>query len=265
MQKVIIRGGLGNQLFQYAFYSYLKNAGMDVRMDISLYNLTTMHNGYELRRDFGINDPVINHSGLKLHWLRAELKIGLGVARDNSFENVNEYIGCRARILDGYWGKIKYSPFMEKLRNELVFHNINTANISLAEEMKRCESVSVHIRRGDYIGNPLFDGICTKDYYRRAVNYILAKVRFPVFYILSDDKEWSNDFFSKEFHGLKYNIVDFNNGADNYQDLFLMTQCRHNILANSTFSWWGHFLNSNNGKNGIAPKGWFKDEKFIEL
>jgi len=265
MQKVIIRGGLGNQLFQYAFYRYLQSTGMNVRMDISLYNLTAMHNGYELKRDFGIEDPVINHSGLKLFWLRTELKTGLGVVHDHTFDAVNGYIGCRARIFDGYWGKIKYTPFIEKLKEELKFRNISPKNISLAEEMARCNSVSVHIRRNDYIGNKQFEGVCTEDYYCRAINYILGKVKSPIFYILSDDKEWARDFFTKEFQGLKFYIVDFNYGIDSYQDMFLMTQCRYNIMANSTFSWWGHFLNNNKNRIGIAPKGWFKGEKHVEL
>ena len=122
--------------------------------------------------------------------------------------------------------------------------------------MEEVDSVSLHIRRGDYLlpeNRELFGGICTLDYYRRAIDYILDKVKNPFFFIFSNDIVWV-----KENMNISNSLfITWNSGKDSWQDMFLMSKCKHNIIANSTFSWWGAWLNKNPQKIVISPSRFF--------
>jgi hypothetical protein len=120
-------------------------------------------------------------------------------------------------------------------------------------------AVSVHVRRGDYISNPSaqhFHGTCGLDYYKKAVELILSKVNDPHFFIFSDDVKWVADNFMKE---IRATIVDINDGSSAVKDMQLMSACKHHIIANSSFSWWGAWLGSNADKIVIGPRQWFAD------
>jgi hypothetical protein len=121
-------------------------------------------------------------------------------------------------------------------------------------------SVSIHIRRGDYLSSKFVDGfsnICTIDYYNRSIDKIKSNLDLPVFFVFSDDQEWvKQNIIIKNAFYLNHNI-----GKNSWQDMYLMSKCKHNIIANSSFSWWGAWLNSNNQKIVIAPKKWWNDFK----
>ena len=111
-------------------------------------------------------------------------------------------------------------------------------------------SCSLHVRRGDYIGHPNFDNICTPNYYRNAIAEIQKRVQTEVtFYVFSDDIDWCREEFGDK--GFKY--VNCNHGKDSWQDMMLISRCRHHIMANSTFSWWGSFLGEKEGSFIICP------------
>ena len=121
--------------------------------------------------------------------------------------------------------------------------------------MESRESVSIHIRRGDYLKYPFFQ-VCDPPYFKRAIEFIRSEVENPFFYVFSDDLEWSADFMKDT--GADYQIVDHNRGKDSYKDMYLMTRCHHNIIANSSFSWWGAWLVDYRDKIVVRPNGWIR-------
>jgi len=164
--------------------------------------------------------------------------------------------------LDGYWQSEKYFIDIESvIREELTVKTLQKGkDRELGDTMSACESVSLHIRRGDYVSDPATNrihGICGLDYYRRAVNEITRFVRDPHFFIFSDDHKWARDNLKLDN---RTTFVDHNKADKNYEDLRMMGQCKHNIIANSTFSWWGAWLNENMDKIVIAPATWFHDK-----
>ena len=126
----------------------------------------------------------------------------------------------------------------------------------LADQMKKEDSVCVHIRRGDYIGNKRLE-VCTEEYYKRAIELIKTKIRKPVFYIFSNspfELEWIQNHyaFTKDMYFV-------NEGNNEHEDLFLMYHCRNHIISNSTFGWWGSYLS--NGNITIAPQKWSNSDE----
>ena len=163
--------------------------------------------------------------------------------------------------LDGYWQNEKYFKKIEDvIRKEFVARDVmGDEDKAVAQSITNAKSISVHIRRSDYVTNPKTNavhGTCGIDYYLHATKLIATKIPNPHFFVFSDDHEWvkNNITFA---HPTTYVA---HNGADkNYQDLRLMSMCRHNIIANSSFSWWSAWLNTNPKKIVIAPQRWIND------
>lgn len=128
--------------------------------------------------------------------------------------------------------------------------------IKIMDYIQSVNSVSIHFRRGDYIGNRIHETDKT-EYYKEALNIIQSKVENPVYFVFSDDINWIRENFKTSF---ETHYIDFNDSESNYEDLKLMSSCKHNIIANSSFSWWGAWLNSNPDKIVISPKKWFNDD-----
>ena len=130
----------------------------------------------------------------------------------------------------------------------------------MAAEIAACNAVSLHVRRGDYAADPVvtsMHGLCPLDYYDRAVEYVLGRVSDPAFFLFSDDPDWVREHL--KLRG-SVSVVDHNGPDSGSEDLRLMSLCRHHIIANSTFSWWGAWLDPRPDKLVIAPKRWFADE-----
>lgn len=258
--RIIVSGGLGNQMFQYALYLALKESGRKVKLDTSLYSFVEMHNGFELERCFNVNEPVVKYSKVHLFFLRVILKIkpSIFLYEDNLQYN-NGVFTTKCKYLSGSWQSEKYFKQIENIiRKSFIFKDIDKRNLYIAEEIRSYNSVSLHIRRGDYLGNSIYSGVCTEEYYSKAIDEIITNCSLTdniKFYIFSDDKIYANQFIKK----VKYPsvLIEHNKGIDSYKDMFLMSQCRHNIIANSSFSWWGAWLNNNPDKIVIAPKHWF--------
>ncbi|MCC6447868.1 MAG: alpha-1,2-fucosyltransferase, partial [Chitinophagaceae bacterium] len=163
--------------------------------------------------------------------------------------------------LEGYWQTEKYfKEISDILRKEFTFKiPPSEANQRMLDTIRLHNSVSIHIRRTDYITDPASSkdmGFCDIPYYKRAVSYLAERVADPHFYVFSDDMNWVRSNFALNF---PVTYVDLNNADTNYEDMRLMSSCKHNIIANSTFSWWGAWLNSSEKKIVIAPKKWFND------
>lgn len=264
-QHIDIFGGLGNQMFQYAFYLSKKNQGCNVIPDISLFRSDKkhlMHNGFELDKIFVLNPSVDFHSSLFDQYLiKIALKLNLSflISKDSVFWGYQEKLNASNKLhLHGYWQSEKYfADVVDRVRSEFTFKNIDKTNMALSHEMSddsEYTSVSLHVRRGDYVNYNM--KLLGKEYYEKAINYIKSKVKNPKFYIFSDDINAAIKIV--ESTGGVYTPITINSDADSYKDMFLMSQCKHNIIANSSFSWWGAWLNSNNKKMVIAPS-WSKD------
>jgi hypothetical protein len=166
--------------------------------------------------------------------------------------------------LDGYWQSEKYfMDIAEIIRQEFTVKSSQTGkNRELSEKIAACESVSLHVRRGDYVTNPHTNkvhGICGLDYYYRAIEHLTKILKNPFFFIFTDDPEWVHENLNFPSQAI---IVNHNGITKDYEDLRLMTQCKHSIIANSSFSWWGAWLNPNRHKIIIAPQKWFADDSF---
>lgn len=280
MKIVKFLGGIGNQMFQYAFVLALIKSRHKVKIDILEYEFYNTHNGYELESIFNIELPTITPKEKKLYepkrqrvgyrFLRIILNTNHAYLVENPEFTFSEKLlsSKKTQYLNGYWQHHKYVDFVEdKLRASLIFPNFDDIkNIELEEEIRNTpNTVSVHIRRGDYIQHPTLGGICTKHYFEKAIDYINKKIANPKFIFFSNDIQWCKENFSLE----NAIYVDWNIGKHSYRDMQLMSLCAHNIIANSSFSWWGAWLNTNPSKIVIAPKTWINlvdtDQKALIL
>ena len=165
--------------------------------------------------------------------------------------------------LEGYWNSEKYFiDFADIIRREFTLKIPQSGkNKELAEMIGSTQSVSIHIRRGDYILDEQANkthGMCGLDYYHSCVEHLAGAVGEPHFFVFSDDPAWCRDNLRLP---CSVTFVSHNDMQHSYEDLRLMTLCKHNIIANSTFSWWGAWLNPNKDKIVFAPRKWFNDGK----
>jgi hypothetical protein len=271
MDVVIVFNGLGNQMSQYAFY--LSRNKM-YRKTTCLYYDNHCHNGFELDSVFNIKLPNDNNEkGMgKIFIFLMGKNIAVRVIRKLLsflfivkfyFENTDDYNFDGKKKHKGYailnfyvggWHSYKYS---ENVKNDIIkiyqfcINKINIKTNNIVANIKNEESVSIHIRRGDYLnrGENKFANIATLEYYKKALEYIKYTVNNPHYYIFSDDKDW----VLKNIHLDNMTIVDWNNGKESWNDMFLMSICKINVNPNSTFSWWGSYLNKNKDKIVIVP------------
>lgn len=283
---IIVRltGGLGNQMFQYALGRHLaeKNSTL-LKLDLSGFET------YKLRRYalhcFKIWEHVATIEEIVAfkrmgtqrvnRWVsKIGNKLGVLPPATSDFYQDNVVIKekqlsfdsstleAKGNIyLDGYWQSEKYfSAIRDILLREFDFkYGQDARSKELAEQIRKTQSVSLHIRRGDYVHNPLTNqvhGVCSLDYYQEAVNRVIQKMPDSHFYIFSDDHAWVGENFKLDYPAT---MVDYNNASRNYEDLRLMSLCSHQIIANSSFSWWAAWLNQNKEKLVFAPQHWFND------
>lgn len=262
-------GGLGNQMFQFSFYDKLIQMGFDVKGDISYYSRVECHTGFELENIFKINIIKANDNEIKrlTHFTRNKLLnkiINKLITKKNSHISEQDFnlslLSDNSMLyLEGYWQNQKDYPINEKLRdNSFIFINkLNNVRIKISNEIILTNSCSIHIRRGDYVENSLYVQY-DELYYINSVKLINNSYSDVVFFIFSDDIKWVKDNFfinSKLAQNIHY-IDDDSNPSD---DMRLMSLCKHNIIANSSFSWWGAWLNKNKDKTVISPKNWYSD------
>lgn len=153
-------------------------------------------------------------------------------------------------IVYGYWQVPDFARELElTLRNEIYSSNAMKSIAAKGEKVKACESVCVHIRRGDYVGNSMHQ-ICTPEYYENAMEYYRRKLDKPIFYIFSDDKE-----YVRSKYGALSDVVIVDDVARDYEELLLMSCCKSFVLSNSSFSWWAQFLSGSS--NVVAPSRWY--------
>jgi hypothetical protein len=160
--------------------------------------------------------------------------------------------------LQGFWQSERYfKDYEAEIRHDFRFRDsVTQACKHLKEQVSSCNSVSIHVRRGDYVSNPSankFHGLCSPGYYRDAVDHIAQSQKDIELFVFSDDIAWCKEHLKLD------QPLHFMETHTAYEDMYLMSQCRHHIIANSSFSWWGAWLNDKPGKRVVAPKQWFLD------
>lgn len=270
MIELILQGGLGNQMFEYATaYALSRQNACDLALDMSFFDVFKDRKWcrpYELNV-FGLQNNVKMTSRHHL-WVRIMstvgnfcLKRGKNVVGRCVFEldDIGPLKNYRALLLCGYFGSYRlFSAYREELLHEFAFADLpNEENAALLLSIQNCESVAVHIRRGDYLEGKNKDVYyhLAPEWYRQAMEEISKRVKSPVYYFFSDDIAWAREQFADVRNAF---FVDVNHGRDAYNDMRLMSTCKHNIIANSTFSWWGAWLNTNPNKIVVAPYQRFK-------
>ena len=264
MKKVIFSGGLGNQMFQYAFYLFLKKKGIKAVIDNSLYSEFKMHNGFELIKVFDIKESIYRTYFLKVHLIFIKLLMKIPPVRKLSCKDDvipigdHEFDPPYARFYLGYWQSKKIVNYViEELRAQFIFRNIPQMTIEKGDFLSSINSVSIHIRRGDYMGIPAYQGIRNEIYYERAISFMKEHFLNPRFYVFSNDSIWAKLFLEKFDIDMEIIVTP---PIYSYWDMYLMSRCRNHIIANSTFSWWAAVLNMNKDKIVISPTIFKKDE-----
>ena len=258
MLIVHLRGGLGNQMFQYALYLAAVESGKNASLDLSHFNKDNQSTQYELGNTFSIHAaplPLWEKVLVKASWKFLHLLHQIPYKEtDRSFGIFNKKVtALQFAYLKGYWQSEKYFEGISKtLRQHFTFPPFSdNKNKALFEQIVQRNSVSIHIRRGDYLKNNL-NWSLDIDYYNRAIQLIKEKVTAPNFFIFSDDTQWAEE----NIKDPNCHFINWNKGDDSFRDMQLMSNCKHNIIANSSFSWWGAWLNNNEDKIVIAPDKW---------
>ena len=282
MIVVELKGGLGNQMFQYSIGRALSlNFSTDLYLDTSFLTKNSVSSleltarNYELdvftiRANLASADLVnsFKNDGLVNKFLR---KLGLpskntltepSLAYHKAFERSRPPL-----YLVGYWQSERYFfEFEDKIREDFTFSSpLDSLSKTISSTITRDDkSIGIHFRRGDFISSTLankFHGVCSINYYNEAIQILDEKVDNANYYVFSDQPEWVQENFV--MGRPRMTLVGHNSGDDSWKDMYLMSLCKHNIIANSTFSWWAAWLNKNPEKIIIAPKKWFADTSKI--
>lgn len=275
--------GLGNQMFQYATARCLaEKHSTPVKLDISSFETNKRRkyglHCFQIQEHLATQDEVATLLKQPKNRIDKLFKKAVNKVNKPTTNLVQEkFFHFNPDVLEapldtylfGFWQSEKYFiEIKDILEIEFSFkYNQNHQNQELSEKIKSHESVAVHIRRGDYVQNEetyQLHRACSLDYYNRCITYISERVNNPHFFIFSDDTQWVQKNFKLNFPTY---VVEHNTGILSYEDLRLISQCQHNIIANSSFSWWGAWLNSNPNKLVCAPQQWFnnriKDTKYF--
>lgn len=267
MIVVKLMGGLGNQMFQYA-----AGKALSIKHDVPLFIdesflLEDPRGAYTKRRlELGQLEVTIKRGDVKLlqeFKKRTLFQKFFRLQNPNVFNEGGSYnplffSAGKTVYLNGYWqSELYFQSIREVLQKEFTpRYNFSPANKQYLDKVERCVSVAVHVRRGDYVrlkSAANFHGVTDMAYYRKAINYFENNHAGCRFFIFSDDLPWCRENFAR-FKNIIFVDTDQEFSST---DLFIMKKCRHNIICNSSYSWWSAWLNENPDKVVIAPKNWF--------
>jgi hypothetical protein len=275
-----LNGGLGNQMFQYTLGRVLAlKHNTDLYLDLNLFktqpNTDTKRqyelNAFSLPVKIATPDLVKNfvQSNIYKVLLNRYFNLNLNLSSDKYIKESGhqfhpEILKLPNDIyLSGYWQTEKYFlKYKTTITRDFLTRKKPTSdqNKKILNQINRSKSVSLHVRRTDYVTNRhanAYHGICDLSYYIKAMKLIEKDIEKATYFIFSDDPKWVKENI-KPKHQVTY--ITHNIDSNSHEDLRLMSQCQHNIIANSSFSWWGAWLNQNNKKIVIAPKHWIQDK-----
>lgn len=279
MDVVVIFNGLGNQMSQYAFYRNKKR----INKSSEYISFCSDHNGLELDRVFNINFKatakqralyyifrILLTDKILLTPLQWLLKVfNCSIIKENFNYHFNGQYLLPSKGIRFYYGGWHSEKYFLSIREQLLeLFTLNEPdddeNINNINAIKTSNSIAVHIRRGDYLDSNnvnLFGKVCTLEYYKAAINLMESKQAESHFFVFSNDIEWvkANIVFNKVTY------ITCNKGLNSWKDMFLMSICKHNIVANSSFSWWGAWLNKNTKKIVVSPSRYLNDDKSTDF
>jgi hypothetical protein len=278
---VKIMGGVGNQMFQYALGINLASLhGTEVKFDISWFDKfenDTVPRYYSLQ-EFNIKENIATKEEIAKFEKYKKIPERKNFLHNLFIANNSIYIKEKSTNFDknileikdnaylyGYWQSEKY---FENIKNEIIkeFTLKKPSDNYKKNEKEIIENdgtpISIHIRRGDYTSEKIKKtiGLCSLDYYYKAIEKITQEIKNPTFFIFTDDVDWVKDNLKIKYPTNFISYTKTSNGYKNkdYEELILMSKCKHNIISNSSFGWWGAWLNQNPNKIVITPKQWFK-------
>ncbi len=288
--KFIFSSGLGNQLFMYACYlSVYKritpphtSSNHDSRDQLKLkvqpllfpYTYANVHNGFELDKIFrderfdsaieSLKRSKLTNIGKepfvqKMIRILTNKLLRYKTVSDSevySIDSLEQILKNNRKIQFAGWFQVPdfiEDSYCELIEHQIVYNSLDDRNDAVISTMNECNSVSLHIRRGDYVGNPYFDVLDVGQYVTDAINKMQNLIGDARYFIFSDDVNWCKSNLHLPNNSV---FVDWNRGENSFKDLILMSKCHHNIIANSSFSYWGAILNKHRDKIVIAPKVW---------
>jgi len=279
-----LRGGLGNQLFQYAAGRRLAALHDTVlKLDISFFQSQDKRDyslsPFNISQVFATPEEVTRaKKGVFISTLSGESNTFFSGFIKSCYRRAvfsepyvkpypAEFIrnSRKNTYLDGYWQSEKYfNDIQDIIRAEFTLkQNVDELNHQIAQQIRSSQSVSIHIRRGDYVTEPetnLTHGVLPVSYYQQSIEIIRSKIANPTFFVFSDDQEWAVN--SLHIDSPVFYVT--NNGESRKEvDLWLMSICCHHIIANSSFSWWGAWLSTNSDMLVISPRRWFADQILV--
>lgn len=273
MIVVKLIGGLGNQMFQYALGRNLSQKNnVELKIDITGFESYKLHkyslDAFNIKKILAPKSEIDKFKKYKTKCGKKWFLYNKFFANNSKYfqEKNFEFDPSALKLnndvyIDGYWQSEKYFKEIEStIRSDFSFIlNQGEKDLHISKLINNCNAVSIHIRRADYVTNATTNkmhGSCPIEYYEKAIDMVVEKINDPMFFVFSDDHNWVKQNIKNKCPVV---YVDHNNPDYNYQDMRLMASCKHNIIANSTFSWWGAWLNENPNKIVVAPKKWFAD------
>ena len=283
MNIIEITGGLGNQMFQYALVESFRQKGIEVGCDTTYYRSGQILRTLEISRfanvqineaddrtiedmrGYGYNDSIIDKVRRKIR--NKETKV-FTENLDKGYQP--DVYGLNDMLICGYWQNEKYfMNIRDKILKDYAFGTqIESSSdekiTSVLSRIRNDNSVSIHIRRKDYLdksNNSVYGNICTERYYTDAIQEIHKRLPGAQFIVFTDDPKWVGN--NPIFNGMML-ANEISNG-DDMTDLYLMSQCYHHIIANSSFSWWGAWLCRKEDGIVIAPSRWFNNHEQTEM
>lgn len=270
-QPVVVglSGGLGNQMFQYAAGRALAaRIGAPLVLDLAWFS-------DQSERQFALSPfriEAVQHS--QYPWLPPRGRalasrlsrrcmpriMGVPVWREPHFQFTSDFASLPGPVfLEGYWQSERYFwEVRSLLLQEFVLReSLPPVCAKFHKEIRECDAICVHVRRGDYLSNPVaakVHGTCSENYYYAGVGELCQGLAQPHCFVFSDDPAWARASLALD---CPMTVVDVNGPLDAHLDLALMAACRHFLIANSSLSWWGAWLGERPGKKVIAPKQWF--------
>ena len=286
MRVVKFKGGLGNQMFQYAFAKLIqKKTGEEVKLDYSAYG--DLKNDsvrvprvakFNLSLDAATQNEIdelckFSHKGNSQSFMyRVKIYAEKTFNKDYIWEASRAYVNpdtiLDRHYFDGYWQSFRYvDEIFEQLRTDFTPKaSLSEKTLATQEKMLSENSVFIGVRKGDYTTNKKamnHFGSFSSQYYVDAMDYIAERVEAPVFYVFSNDVEWCK----KNIDWGKHNVIyrEPEDQTDDFEELMLMASCKHSVIVNSSYHWWGARLNDNNEKIVCCPDKWFFDDKPIDI
>lgn len=237
-----IQGGIGNQMFQYSYGRHLSSThNTKLYLDDRFYK----GNQGSVIRTFALDQFKNTDIDTLLDTIQNNYPINR-IIDDFSYKAVSSPVDC-SYYLDGYWQSEKYFKESEDLIRNDFLPNDKVLNVIKKTPLIDTNTTSIHIRRTDYVTSNGFHPVQSIEYYQDAIDYIGDYDNLLVF---SDDVNWCVD-------NLKFKNMTFMENFTDIEDLYIMSMCKNNIIANSSFSWWGAWLNTNPNKKVVSPKNWF--------